>query len=281
MIKTAKELANACIDVAKNYKTSYIWGGIGSPITKTTLANAAARYEKNTTNGYIEKAKRYLDDEKAFYFDCVCLIKSLLWGWNGDHNANFGGAVYASNGVPDISANGMINVCSEVSEDFSKVAIGEVVWREGHVGIYIGDGLSVECTPSWDCGVQITAVSKMGAKEGYNTREWVKHGKLPYVSYEEVSVEEPEVPNNSKESTEENGKIVPVISGLPILRKGDVNKAVNSLQALLIANKHNCGAIDGNFGGKTEACVKDFQAEKGIRISGLVEEITWTLLYNS
>lgn len=281
MIKTAKELADACVNVAKNYKTSYIWGGIGSPITESNLTTLSNRYSKNITNGYVEKARRYLNDEKGFFFDCVCLIKSLLWGWSGDHSHVYGGAVYQSNGVPDISANGMINVCNEVSEDFSKIAIGEVVWKEGHVGIYIGNGLSVECTPSWDCGVQITAVSKMGEKEGYNTREWVKHGKLPYVSYEEVSVEEPEVPNNSEESAEETSKIVPVITGLPILRRGDVNKAVSSLQALLIANKHNCGVIDGNFGGKTEACVKDFQAKKGIRISGLVEEITWTLLYNS
>ena len=52
-----------------------------------------------------------------------------------------------------------------------------------HIGIYIGDGLCVECTPAWKNCVQITAVGNIGTKSGYNTRTWKKHGKLPYVDY--------------------------------------------------------------------------------------------------
>ena len=33
MIQTGKELATLCEKIATKYKTSYIWGGIGSPIT--------------------------------------------------------------------------------------------------------------------------------------------------------------------------------------------------------------------------------------------------------
>lgn len=91
--------------------------------------------------------------------------------------------MYASNGVPDISANQMISKCSQVSSDFSNIQVGELLWCEGHVGIYIGGGLGVECTPRWKGGVQITAVGNIGAKPGYNTRTWERHGKLPYVSY--------------------------------------------------------------------------------------------------
>lgn len=40
----------------------------------------------------------------TFGFDCVCLIKGVLWGWHGDKNAVYGGATYTSNGVPDIGA---------------------------------------------------------------------------------------------------------------------------------------------------------------------------------
>lgn len=77
----------------------------------------------------------------------------------------------------------MIGKCSHVSSDFSDIQIGELLWCEGHVGIYIGGGLGVECTPRWDGGVQITAVGNIGAKPGYNTRTWSNHGRLPYVSY--------------------------------------------------------------------------------------------------
>lgn len=103
--------------------------------------------------------------------------------------------MYASNGVPDISANQMIGKCSHISSNFSDIQVGELLWCEGHVGIYIGGGLGVECTPRWDGGVQITAVGNIGAKPGYNTRTWERHGKLPYVSY---SVSASSTPTNTR-----------------------------------------------------------------------------------
>lgn len=117
----------------------------------------------------------------TFGFDCVCLIKGLLWGWSGDGSKTYGGAKYAVNGVPDIGADTMITKCSGVSTDFSKVEVGEAVWCKGHIGIYIGGGLAVECTPKWKNCVQVTACNC--TKSGYNRRNWTKHGKLPYVTY--------------------------------------------------------------------------------------------------
>ena len=63
---------------------------------------------------------------------------------------------------------------------------GEVVWTTGHIGVYIGDGLAVECTPKWKNCVQITAVKNIGTKSGYNARTWKKHGHLPYVEYDQA-----------------------------------------------------------------------------------------------
>lgn len=182
-IKTAKELAAAAEFVAKNYKTLYVMGCFGAPMT----AKNKARYTKN--HSYNKQAFRAEAINAAstdtFGFDCVCLIKGLLWGWNGDTAKVYGGAGYAINGVPDIGADTMIKKCKDVSTDFSKIQVGEVVWMPGHIGVYIGDGLAVECTPIWKDGVQITAVANIGRKEGYSLRKWEKHGKLPYVTYEE------------------------------------------------------------------------------------------------
>lgn len=80
-----------------------------------------------------------------------------------------------------IGADTIITKCSGVSTDFSKIEVGELLWTTGHVGVYIGDGLAVECTPSWKNCVQVTACNC--TKSGYNRRDWKKHGKLPYVSY--------------------------------------------------------------------------------------------------
>ena len=117
-------------------------------------------------------------------------MKGVLWGWNGNPNAYYGGAKYASNGVPDVSADGMINLCKDVkTTDFDKMLVGEGLWMPGHWGVYIGNGLAVECTPIWKNGAQITAVGNIGNKVGYNTRKWTKHGKIPYVTYDEPKVD--------------------------------------------------------------------------------------------
>ena len=184
---TGQELAKKVTKIAKEYKTCYIWGGLGKPITASTLQQAVNQYTKNET--YAAKAQDLIGKKKAFYFDCVGLVKSVLWGWSGDSSKSLGGAKYASNCVPDISADQMIAKCKNVSTKFSSLQVGELLWCKGHVGIYIGDGLAVECTPKWANGVQITAVGNISSKYGYKTRVWTKHGKLPYVSYTKAKTE--------------------------------------------------------------------------------------------
>ncbi len=178
-ITTAAQLAQRAIDVAKNYKTLYVMGCFGAPMNSANKT----RYCKNNPYNTAASRKKMINAASAdtFGFDCVCLIKGLLWGWNGDKNKTYGGAGYNCNGVPDIGADSMIKVCKEVTTDFSKIEVGEAVWMEGHIGIYVGNGLAVECTPKWANKVQITACNC--SKNGYNRRNWTKHGKLPYVSY--------------------------------------------------------------------------------------------------
>ena len=77
----------------------------------------------------------------------------------------------------------MLDICTHVSDDFSSLLPGEYLFTDGHCGIYIGNGLAVEATPAFAGGVQLTAVSNMGKLEGYPSRKWQKHGKLPYIEY--------------------------------------------------------------------------------------------------
>ncbi len=181
-ITTGKELAAGMLNVAENYKTLYVMGCFGAPLTP---ANKLRYINNKAYYGYNAKADRKAMINAAsadtFGFDCVCLIKGLLWGWNGDTNKVYGGAGYCVNGVPDIGADTMITRCSDVSTDFSRIEIGEAVWMSGHIGVYVGGGLAVECTPSWKNCVQVTACNC--SKSGYNRRNWTKHGKLPYVTY--------------------------------------------------------------------------------------------------
>lgn len=179
---TNNEFVKRCKEIAQNKKTLYVMGCFGAPLN----ASNKKRYCKNHSYNKTAARQKMINAATSytFGFDCVCLIKGVLWGWNGNTSKTYGGATYLSNGVPDIGADSMIKKCKSVSTDFSKIEVGEAVWTDGHIGVYIGDGLAVECTPNWKNGVQITAVANIGKKSGYASRKWKKHGKLPYITYE-------------------------------------------------------------------------------------------------
>lgn len=208
MMKSS-ELIILAKNIATKYKTLYIMGCFGAPMNATNKS----RYTKN--NAYNKKAARTKKIKAAssdtFGFDCVCLIKGILWGWNGNVNKTYGGAVYASNGVPDTNAGGMFNnYCIDKSTNFNNIIPGEFVWMEGHIGIYIGDGLAVECTPIWKDGVQITAVGNIGKKPGYNTRTWTKHGKSKFIDYNQPIPTPTPTPTPKPTTFKVGDKVIPI-----------------------------------------------------------------------
>lgn len=197
-VMTASQLVAKAVDIAKNYKTLYVMGAFGAPLTASNKERYCKNHEYNRRPARQELIRAASSD--TFAFDCVNLIKGILWNWHGDRFATYGGAVYASNGVPDIDADQMINRCSEVSANFANIKPGEMLWKSGHAGIYIGDGLGVECTPAWYDKVQITAVGNIGRVSGYNVRQWSRHGKLPWIDY---TAKEEEKPMPSEEEIEQ------------------------------------------------------------------------------
>ena len=172
-------------DIAEKYNTVYCWGSFGFPITQANITRLAGQYPSIYTAAMQSKLKSLIG-KNYFGFDCVGLIKGVLWGFSGDKSKSNGGTVYCSNGVNDIDCNAMFDLCSGKSADFSDIVPGEFLWMQGHIGVYIGDGLAVEATASWENKVQITAVSNIGAKSGYNSRRWTKHGKSPFIDYSDA-----------------------------------------------------------------------------------------------
>jgi len=61
----------------------------------------------------------------------------------------------------------------------------------------------------------------------------------------------------------------------PTLRRGSSGEAVRQLQQALKAVGYDPGAIDGDFGSRTETAVKAFQKAQGIAPDGVVGDITW------
>lgn len=178
MIFTANEFINRLRDVEK-HKTIYSMGTFGWVCTPSNI-NRTKKNPYNTTPAQIivyENVSR-----ETFMFDCIGLVKGVLWGWYGDTNRVYGGAGYQVNGVPDTDAKKMLNYCTDVSTDFSDIVAGEFLWMDGHCGVYMGGGLVIESTPRWDGGVQYSYLANIGCTQG-KSRMWTKHGKLQWIDY--------------------------------------------------------------------------------------------------
>ena len=67
------------------------------------------------------------------------------------------------------------------------------------------------------------------------------------------------------------------VSPWPLVRQGDRQHPVKTLQYLLRARGHNL-TVDGIFGPKTDAAVRAFQQQKSLTVDGIVGPNTWSAL---
>ena len=224
-------------------KTVYMWGTFGNSYVTNALIDAKkAQYPVYYTANRMTKLRSMVGNSVT-PFDCIGLIKHILWL---DEN---GKVVYASNGMPDTNANGYINMCKGVSTNFDNIAVGEVVWMNGHIGIYAGviggQRSVVEATPSWANGVQVTRLSQ---------RNWLKHGKMPTVTY----------------TTAEDTNTIP---GGNTMLEVDGSLGPATILALQKHYKMPLRYQDGKIS-KPSALIKVMQTEMEIPVNGLLDKNT-------
>lgn len=188
--------------LAESCKTLYVKGCFGAPMT-------AKNKQRYTTNLKYNKDRASMINacsSDTFGFDCVCLIKAALGLWNADVNKPYGGTIvnkeangisFGPDHVPDVGADGIMKYLLNVSMDFSKIVPGAVTHMAGHVGVYVGDGKVIECSPKWSNDVQYSNLGNLGYTIGH-WRNWTNWGLLPWVDYnspanEEKPVNEPSV----------------------------------------------------------------------------------------
>lgn len=144
-------------------KTAYWYGTYIAQVgTESLLTAKAKQYPSVYTPEYIEKCRKWLG---WVVCDCVGLIKGTIW------QADYGGKYQAAS---DLSANGMYQACTEQGPIATLPEVpGVLVWKQGHIGVYIGGGYAVE-SRSVEWGVVKTLVKDRG---------WTNWGKCHLVDY--------------------------------------------------------------------------------------------------
>lgn len=169
----ASEFIKTLMLLVENCDTLYVKGCFGQDLNDK---KAKVRYTNN--NPFNKQTSRVNKinavNSTTFGFDCVNLIKGVLWGFNFQQAPTlYGGAEYKSNGVPDFGADDIMKYCYNVKTyREEEPRDGEALWMPGHCGIYIGAGQVIECTPKWKDGVQLV---------NYANRGWKQHGWLKFI----------------------------------------------------------------------------------------------------
>ena len=149
--------------------TGYVYGTYGHVLTESLLSAKLKQYPL--------KVAPYLAFIRANWLgkpvqDCVGLIKGHYW------TDDDGKIVYKLDGLPDVSANGMYNAATEKGPIYALPEIkGLIVWKNGHVGIYIGNGEVIEAHGT-KSGVIKTRLTKTVNETG-----WTRWLKCPCVDY--------------------------------------------------------------------------------------------------
>lgn len=175
IVYNSQDYVQLLVHIAKDLKTEYI---------RHYPYNLGYRH----SNGY-------------YSWDCFNLIKSIIWGWKEGGIAGSYTRPDPSTGLGDWAGAKILSCCSDISNNFGSVSPGAYILfsDNDHAGTFIGDIKIdsrlvnvVECTAAWGGGVKFSYVDNEGKRYNYKggtqNGRWLKHGKLPWIDYGEVSV---------------------------------------------------------------------------------------------
>ena len=151
----------------------YVYGTYGTVLSESMLTAKMEQYpdEVATKEQFIRDT--WLGKRTA---DCVGLIKGYGWFNTASQDTEIG-----SNGMQDLSANGMYDTAT-VKGEISTIpeTPGLAVWKDGHIGIYIGDGNVVEAY-----GTERGVIRSVLADGGWT--HWLEVPSINYVEQEVTS----------------------------------------------------------------------------------------------
>lgn len=144
----------------------YVWGTYGTVLSSDFLESKIIQYPDEVGGKEDFIRENWLGKRTA---DCVGLIKGYSW-----YDTASQMTILVSNGMPDIGADTMYeNATEKGTIDTIPEIPGLAVWKEGHIGVYIGDGKVVEAYGTTS-GVIRSELANGG---------WTHWLKIPYITY--------------------------------------------------------------------------------------------------
>ncbi len=144
----------------------YVWGTYGNVLTPSLFDYKLQQYPDGVGKYADFIRNNWLNRRTA---DCVGLIKG--YGWLDAQSLEI---KYGTNGMPDYGANQMYQSATDSGTmDTMPEIVGLAVWKQGHIGVYIGNGYVIEAMGT-KYGVVRTELAK---------RSWSGWCKIPYIDY--------------------------------------------------------------------------------------------------
>lgn len=217
--------------------TPYVYGAKGEngKLTLSYLNMLRKNYPSTVTASYYNKAKKYVGK-------VCCDCSSLANSW-------YTGRQYGSSQLYQKAKKRM------PIKQWKNFPIGTCLWKDGHAGVYIGNGYVIEAK-GIDYG---TVKTKIG------DTAW-KYGLLfSWIDYEETKASSSKTATSKKKNT--------YTKPTKDLKKGDKGVEVKWVQFELVEAGYKI-AIDGVFGVSTQNAVKKFQKSCKIKVDGVVGKDT-------
>jgi len=147
--------------------------------------------EKYTTNNdynrkHAKEIKKAAEKQPCWGFDCICLIKAILWGFNFNYSKRNGGCVYKANGVPDYGTKKFFEECCHDQQWIEKgctIPAGAIVWTDGHIATSIGDGKVIESTRYGGAVIRIAGIRGVYTGTDLPIRHFDKWGYCNFIDY--------------------------------------------------------------------------------------------------
>lgn len=249
LVEQCKKMAGADGTVEKRsnnityYKDrfGYVFGAQGETYTRELAKKWGAEKRAGKNANYFEIQCAHWFGRKVV--DCSGMIVEAFRAYDskfGDKTANYFYNRFTTK-------HGSISSLPETA--------GAIVWKSGHIGVYIGGGKVIEAR-GYAHGVVVSALS---------TQRWKGWGLLKEVEY----VEETEIKSADKCVFTRLLKLTS-----PMQRGEDVK----ALQTLLNDKGYSPGKIDGIYGSKTRNAVKSFQRRANLTVDGIAGKKTTTAL---